>query len=1425
MKQLQSLLNTIPNIVWTASLAGSITFLNRRWSEVTGLSCAQGLGFAFLEAIHPEDRDRIQVSWQQAVETQCPYEAEFRLRQANQTYHRVIAQARLELDNSENSSQKPEWVGTFTDIEAIANAQEDLVNDQHFLAALLENLSDGIVACDVKGTLTLFNSASQAFHGLPAEPLPVERWAEHYDLYGADKLLPLCKEEIPLFRALNGETVRGVKMRIVPKQGGKSRLLVASGTPIMHPDGHQIGAVVAMRDITEQEQAEAELKASERRFRAIFNQTFQFMGLLKPDGTLIEANQTVLDFGGVSAEEVIGKPFWEARWWGLSNEIRVKLQQAISLASAGELVRYEVEILGVNDEVISIDFSLKPIRDEMSNVVLLIAEGRDITQRKQAEAEVYWLNAQLEQRVTQRTAELEAKNYQNNLLLEGEQKARAEVEAANQQITTIWESMTDAYLTLDCDWRVVYTNSAATAIVRQLVGLAPQEVLGKTHWDVFPWSVGNIVEQEYRRAVANRVAVHFEVLYEPTETWFEIHAYPSTEGLGIYFQDISERKRIEAERIQAEQERDHFFNLSLDMLAIASFEGNFLSLNPAWEQTLGFTAAELMAQPSLDWVHPDDRAETLTAMQGLSEGQALIRFENRYRCKDGSYRWLLWSSRPYDEKNLVFAVAHDITERKQVEVRLQVSERKFSAIFEQTFELIGILSLDGILQEVNQAALDSISAQKLDLVGQYFWDTPWWHSQQLQNQLKDAIAQAACGQFIQYEVQSPNATGDLKITDFSLKPIFDEAGRVEMIIAEARDITERKQIETALRESEQRFHTLADHMSQFAWMAEASGWIFWYNHRWFDYTGTTLEQMQGWGWQQVHHPDHINRVVKHFRHQLEIGEEWEDTFPLRGKNGAYRWFLSRAIPIKDESGQVLRWFGTNTDITDRKQSEETLQASEQLKQRILESSKDCIKVLRLNTEISYISPGGLCLLEIDDPTSILNTVWINLWQGEDLEKAKAAVTAAKEGNTGQFQGYLPTAKGTPKWWDIIITPMRDTVGQIVQLVIVSRDITEARRNEADRQKSALALREAHGQLKSALAAGAIYVWRWNISTNRVIINEAFANLLGVDLASATTEGLSIESFINSMHPQDCSHVSSTIQKAVATGQLFKAEYRVHTASGEERWVTAQGRVECDAAGKPAAFPGASADITERKLAEFALQKKTYELTQTTALINQRNQELDQFAHIVSHDLKAPLRAISNLSQWIEEDLGDQVPLETKQNLDLLRARVFRMETLINGLLTYAKVGYEETPDEPFSLHELLLEIVDSLDVPPEFTVQLPSNLPTLTANRLLLSQVFTNLIGNAVKYHNRPDGKVQVTAQVQAQHYEFSVSDDGLGIASEHHSRIFEMFQTLTSQDRKDSTGIGLAIVKKVVERAGGKIFIESKLGEGAVFKFTWPIS
>lgn len=177
----------------------------------------------------------------------------------------------------------------------------------------------------------------------------------------------------------------------------------------------------------------------------------------------------------------------------------------------------------------------------------------------------------------------------------------------------------------------------------------------------------------------------------------------------------------------------------------------------------------------------------------------------------------------------------------------------------------------------------------------------------------------------------------------TVSPVCDASGNVVGASKIARDISERLEVRARLEESEQRFRLLADNMSQLAWIADKNGWIFWYNRRWFDYTGTTLEDMQGWGWKAVHHPDHVDRVVEKIQHSWDTGEVWEDTFPLRSADGEYRWFLSRAEPIRDEDGEVTCWFGTNTDVTEMRDAEKRI---ELLLQEVNHRSKNMLAIIQ-----------------------------------------------------------------------------------------------------------------------------------------------------------------------------------------------------------------------------------------------------------------------------------------------------------------------------------------------------------------------------------------------------------------------------------------------------------------------------------------------
>ena len=253
------------------------------------------------------------------------------------------------------------------------------------------------------------------------------------------------------------------------------------------------------------------------------------------------------------------------------------------------------------------------------------------------------------------------------------------------------------------------------------------------------------------------------------------------------------------------------------------------------------------------------------------------------------------------------------------------------------------------------------------------------------------------------------------------------------------------------------------------------------------------------------------------------------------------------------------------------------------------------------------------------------------------------------------------------------------------------------------------------------------------------------------------------------------------------------------------------------------------DISLRQKTAAKLQSRAEELiklnlqlSRTNATLEERNQELDRFAYVTSHDLKAPLRAIANLAHWISEDLAEDLPPENQHQLKLLRGRVDRMESLLDGLLKYSRVGRTNLPIELVDVNELVADVVKLIAPPSTFKIEISPNLPRLKTRQLLLKQVLISLIGNAIEHHPSPAGTVEITATDLGDRYEFAIADDGQGIEPQYHEKIYTIFQTLQARDTHESTGIGLAIVKKIVETEGGKIGLKSSLGQGATFSFTW---
>jgi PAS domain S-box-containing protein len=367
------------------------------------------------------------------------------------------------------------------------------------------------------------------------------------------------------------------------------------------------------------------------------------------------------------------------------------------------------------------------------------------------------------------------------------------------------------------------------------------------------------------------------------------------------------------------------------------------------------------------------------------------------------------------------------------------------------------------------------------------------------------------------------------------------------------------------------------------------------------------------------------------------------------------------------------------------------------------------------------------------------------------------------------------------------------------------------------------------RLSLAVEAARLGTWQWDIKANSVLWSMELERIHG--LQPGTFAG-TFEAYQSDIHPDDRERVLQTIQQTVIERKPHLLEYRIVLPDGSIRWLEARGRMLFDALGEPDRLVGVCMDVTDRKRSEEALRQseqnlrlRAEELTRVAHALERSNRELDAFAYAASHDLRAPLRGIANLAQWIEEDLQqqDRLPPETAEMLQLMRSRMHRMEALIEGLLQYSRAGRLHQPPEMVNTRKLVRDVVDLLSPPEDVTVSISSDLPAFVTSRLPLQQVFLNLIGNALKHANRQHADVEISWSDAGPSFEFSVKDNGQGIPKEFQDRIWGIFQTLEARDQVEGTGIGLALVKKLIEAEGGRVWVDSEAGHGATFKFLWP--
>jgi light-regulated signal transduction histidine kinase (bacteriophytochrome) len=371
------------------------------------------------------------------------------------------------------------------------------------------------------------------------------------------------------------------------------------------------------------------------------------------------------------------------------------------------------------------------------------------------------------------------------------------------------------------------------------------------------------------------------------------------------------------------------------------------------------------------------------------------------------------------------------------------------------------------------------------------------------------------------------------------------------------------------------------------------------------------------------------------------------------------------------------------------------------------------------------------------------------------------------------------------------------------------------------------LRDTQARLNSTLAAGSIGTWTWDIVNDRLAADEFTARVFSIE-PEAAARGLPADAYLQAVLEGDRASVADGLARAIQSCGDYDLEYRVRQKDGEPRWLQARGRVDCDAAGKALNFHGAVMDITARKQAEEEVHRLNADLeervVERTAQLESANKELEAFSYSVSHDLRSPLRAIDGFSQAVIEDFGPQLPGEGQGYLKTIRDEAQRMGRLIDDLLAFSRLSRVPLSKRNVDTGDLVRGVLDDLKPQRDGrTIDLRAGeLPACSGDASLLKQVWINLLSNAFKYTLKRDAVVvEIGSRVQDGETVYFVRDNGSGFDMRYAGKLFGVFQRLHRADEYEGTGVGLALVQRIVNRHGGRVWAEAAVDQGATFYFT----
>jgi PAS domain S-box-containing protein len=743
------------------------------------------------------------------------------------------------------------------------------------------------------------------------------------------------------------------------------------------------------------------------------------------------------------------------------------------------------------------------------------------------------------------------------------------------------------------------------------------------------------------------------------------------------------------------------------------------------------------------------------------------------------------------------ALDREMAGRRRTEERLKWATRLLEGMFDSLGDIVGVQLPDHTIVRYNQACYEILGKSPAEINGQM-------KCYELIGRTDECpiCATSQCLESKRSEAVEKFVPELGRYLDCRSSPILNEQGEVEFVIEQLTDITARKEYEVELKHQTELLQSIIDTVPVMIAIFDPHLRTFRFNRALRDILGWTEEDAAEGNFMVKVYPDPQHRaVVSEFMQSLEHG--WRD-FTLTAKDGSHVESSWANIRLSDDT-----WIGVGIDIRERKRAEEALRKSEHRFRALIEKSSDFVVLINSEGIVTYVS-SPITNIDGFGSEALVGKSSFELMEPEFAPQAKDLFTYLIDhpGETRTIEVNFTGPRGLHVIEAIVTNRLEDP--DVCSIVVNARDVTERKQMEE-------ALKVKDERLRGTFENAPFGLFHSTPEGKFIAVNPALVRMLGYDSPEDLIGTVNRSNIAEALYA-DPGRRPALVKETVESHdwRVYENHYRrkdgqIITALLSFRSFINQrtGRLELE---------GFVEDITDRKRAEDALKEYA-------ANLRRSNEDLERFAYVSSHDLQEPLRNVINFTQLLERRYKGRLDPDADEYIHFIVEGSKRMQGLISDLLEFSRVTSGGRTLEVVDVEKVLAEALQNLhqSIEEEGATVTHDPLPKVIGDATQIMQVFSNLIGNALKFRREELLQIHVSARCTGGMWEFSVADNGIGIAKEYFHKLFIIFQRLHSREEYPGTGIGLAIVKRIIDRHGGRIWVESEPGKGSTFYFTLP--